>query len=223
MVKAVIFDLDDTLISEKEYIKSGYMHIAELLQKKYGIHSASSYSDLLSIFAESPINVFNRLLSHYQIDYNSETITELVTAYRQHDPNITFYNDVMPCIQLLKERGILTGIITDGYAFSQRQKLKVLKAKNLFEEIIVTDELGRGYWKPHPKAYELMSQKLNVAFDQMIYVGDNPEKDFHISKLYPITTVRINRMGVHQNKNYLDNIIEHSSYTNLLDFIANVL
>ena len=31
MIKAVVFDLDDTLISEKEYIKSGYRHIAEVV------------------------------------------------------------------------------------------------------------------------------------------------------------------------------------------------
>lgn len=223
MIKAVIFDLDDTLISEIDYIKSGYMHVAKVFQQRYGLQYETCYNDLLSIFNESPQKVFNRLLTKYRIDYTSETIMEIVNQYRQHYPKITYYSDVQPCIQMLKDRGILTGIITDGYAFGQRKKLDALNAELLFDEIIITDELGRNYWKPHPKAYELMSLKLNVAFDEMIYVGDNPEKDFHISYIYPITTVRINRKGVHHNKRYLNNILEHKSYTNLLDFIVNMI
>ncbi|WNS43526.1 HAD hydrolase-like protein [Paenibacillus sp. MMS20-IR301] len=222
MVKAVIFDLDDTLISEKEYIKSGYMHISNILHQKYGVHQETCYNDLLYIFNESPRKVFDRLLTSYEIDYMPEEIMGLISAYREHYPTISFYSDVLPCIQLLKNKGILTGVITDGYAFGQRQKLKVLNAESLFNEIIVTDELGRDYWKPHPRAFELMSSKLNVSFEDMTYVGDNPEKDFYISKLYPITTIRIHRKGVHQNKSYFEGILEHNSYNSLSDFAVTV-
>lgn len=223
MVKAVIFDLDDTLISEMEYIKSGYKRVAEVLEQKYGLPHEACYNDLLSLFDDNSKEVFNRILTRYEIDYTPEVILEIINEYRQHYPNITYFKDVKPCLQKLKDCEVLTGIITDGYAIGQRQKLSALNAELLFDEIVVTDELGRDYWKPHPKAYELISERLNVPFDQMIYVGDNPEKDFYISSIYPIRTIRIHRMGVHRNKEYLGNIMEHSSCNDLMEIMKYVM
>lgn len=208
MVKAVVFDLDDTLISEKEYIKSGYRHIAGIIEDRFAMDKNQVFDDLISLFKLSPLNVFNRLYDKYQIEYTKEMILDLVKEYRGHLPDIQFYNDVIPCLSELKKFGVKIGIITDGYAIAQRQKLKAIQADEYFDEIIVTDELGRDYWKPHPKAFELMKERFKVNFDEMIYVGDNPEKDFYISKTYPIKTVRILRDGVHSDKGYFKNIEE---------------
>ena len=209
MVKAVIFDLDDTLISEQQYIESGYSHIATILSEKFQKDEKTIFTELMDLFNENPTNVFNRLLSGNGIDYSQEMIINLVQEYRNHMPNIKFYDDVFPCLEMLKEKGIKVGIITDGYANSQRKKLNALNAHYYFEEIIITDELGREFWKPHPKAFELMKNKFNVEFDEMIYVGDNPEKDFYISEIYPIITVRIQRgSSVYERKQYKSDIKE---------------
>lgn len=206
MVKAVVFDLDDTLISEKEYIKSGYRHIAGIIEDRFVIDKNQVFDDLMSLFKVSPLNVFNRLYDKYQIEYSKEMILDLVSEYRGHFPDIQFFDDVLPCLSELKRSGVKVGIITDGYAIAQRQKLKAIQADEYFDEIIVTDELGREYWKPHPKAFELIKEKFRVNFDEMIYVGDNPEKDFYISNTYPIKTVRIIRDGVHKDKRCLEGI-----------------
>ena len=222
MVKAVVFDLDDTLISEKEYIKSGYLHIAGIIEDRFAMDKKQVFDELMSLFNVSPLNVFNRLYDKYQIKYSKEMILDLVKEYRGHFPDIQFYDDVLPCLSELKRAGIKVGIITDGYAIAQRQKLKAIQANEYFDEIIVTDELGRDYWKPHPKAFELMKEKFRVNFDEMIYVGDNPEKDFYISKTYPIKTVRIIRDGVHSDKNYFRDIKEDIKIISLKD-IKNLL
>lgn len=222
MVKAVVFDLDDTLISEKEYIRSGYLHVAGIIEDRFAMDKKEVFDELLSLFKVSPLNVFNRLYDKYQIEYSKEMILDLVKEYRGHFPDIQFYDDVLPCLSKLKRAGIKVGIITDGYAIAQRQKLKAIQANEYFDEIIVTDELGRDYWKPHPKAFELMKEKFRVNFDEMIYVGDNPEKDFYISKTYPIKTVRIIRDGVHSDKNYFRDIKEDLNVISLID-ILNLL
>lgn len=209
MVKAIVFDLDDTLISEKEYIKSGYHHIAGIIEDRFAIDKNQVFDDLMSLFESNPQNIFNRLYDKYQIEYSKEMILELVKEYRGRYPDIQFYNDVLPCLTELKRLGIQVGIITDGYAIAQRQKLKAVQADKYFDEIIVTDELGRDFWKPHPKAFELIVEILEVDFNEMIYVGDNPEKDFHIRSIYPIKTVRIMRQDlVHSSKPYYQSIEE---------------
>ena len=225
MVKAVVFDLDDTLISEKEYIKSGYLHIAGIIEDRFAMDKKQVFDELMSLFKVSPLNVFNRFCDMYQIEYSKEMILDLVKEYRGHFPDIQFYDDVLPCLSELKRSGIKVGIITDGYAIAQRQKLKAIQADEYFDEVIVTDELGREYWKPHPKAFELMKEKFRVNFDEMIYVGDNPEKDFYISKTYPIKTVRIIRDGVHKDNFYLDGIREDfiiDELTKILEIIRRV-
>lgn len=219
MVKAFIFDLDDTLISEEKYIESGYRHIARLLSDRYNKDVAELHELLMELFRNSPRNVFNRLLDTLGISYTKNNILELVEEYRDHLPNIEFFDDVLPCLELLRKNNMKLGIITDGYANAQHQKLKAVKAMEYFDEIIVTDELGREFWKPHPKSFEIMKKKLNVEFNEMIYVGDNPEKDFYISSIYPIGTVRVYRDGVYTEKSYLKDIKEKNSIQSLIEII----
>lgn len=216
MVKAVIFDLDDTLISEKQYIESGYQHISKVLGNRYGTSEQEIFQLLINLFNESPKKVFNRTLDKLGMCYSQNDIEELVDEYRNHLPTIKFFDDVLPCLKKLKKKGIKTGIITDGYANAQRQKLRAVKATDYFDEIIITDELGREFWKPHPKAFEIIRDKLKIKIQDMIYVGDNPQKDFYISSIHPVDTVRIYRDGVYRYKDYLNNIREKHSIHTLL-------
>lgn len=223
MIKAVIFDLDDTLISEKQYIESGYRHISNLLSRRLNKDQKEIYNRLFKLFYENPQNVFNRLFELLGVYYTKNDILELVEEYRSHLPTISFYDDVLPCLEELKSMKIKLGIITDGYANAQLQKLKAINAKSYFDEIIVTDELGREYWKPHPKAFEILKEKFDVEFNEMAYVGDNPEKDFYISKIIPVKTVRIYREdGVYKNNYYLNNIKENYSIQNLHELIMKL-
>ena len=223
MIKVVLFDLDDTLISEYDYIKSGYRHIAGILSSQLKTPAETLYKALLTLFHEERRNVFNRLFDAYGIKYTQGDILTLVSAYREHNPEISFYGDIPPTIHALKERGIHTGIITDGYVVTQRRKLAAVNAEAYFDHILLTDELGREYWKPSPRAFELMQAHFSVTFDEMMYVGDNPEKDFYIGSLYPITTVRIRRDdGIYRSAKYFRGVRELEQVKNLWELEALV-
>lgn len=219
MIKAVIFDLDDTLISEREYIESGYKHIAGLLNTQGMGKQEDLHNMLINLFEESSINVFNRLFESLNHSYTTSDIRNLVNEYRNHIPTINFFDDVISCLNELKKKGFKLGIITDGYASSQKAKLISLSASSYFNEIIVTDELGREYWKPHQKSFEIIREKLQVDYEEMVYIGDNPEKDFYISNIYPIKTIRINRQGVYRNREYMNGIREHYAINDLDSFL----
>lgn len=216
LIKAIVFDLDDTLISEHEYIKSGYKHISQTLSKKINIDEKKIYNDLTLIFKENPKRVFNKLFDKYKIDYTMDTIKRLVDEYRGHMPDIRLYNDVIPCITTLKENNMKIGLITDGYSITQKNKINSLEIEHLFDYIIVTDDYGRDFWKPSPKPFELMKNQLDVEYDEMIYVGDNPEKDFFIQKIHPLYTVRVKRKNnVYNEADYLEGIKENKTIYNL--------
>ena len=186
MIKLVIFDLDDTLISEAEYVKSGYKVVSKFIEEKYKLNSEEVFEKLLIYFNDKIKNTFNKLLDDYQIIYTDDEIKELVNIYRNHKPNISFYKDVIPFVNQLKTKKIYTGIISDGYLNTQKNKIDALNANDLFDYIILTDELGKEFWKPNPKAFEMMIKKFNLKPEEIIYIGDNPKKDFYIKKFLAI-------------------------------------
>ena len=209
--KAVIFDLDDTLISEIDYAMSGYAAVSEYIFKKGVLNKdvPEIKSELVRLFSDDHKNVFNRFLKSNGLFDDRDSVMELVDVYRSHFPDIKYYDDVRPALDLLKEQGIFTGILSDGYAVTQTQKIKALKAEEDFDIIVLTDELGREAWKPSPTGFEQIEKKLMIKPSEIIYVGDNPEKDFYLSVTAGIRTARIIREnGVYSDRDYLHGVRE---------------
>ena len=222
MKKAVIFDLDDILISEDEYIRSGYAAVSRFLKDMYGWDERMTSRQLYDLYLEDPKNVFNRLLESHDIRYKDNEILELVQVYREHTPDVHFYPDVRPALYSIKDRGLKLGILSDGYAVTQRKKLTVLgvNGKKIFDKILITDELGREYWKPDPRPFIMMKEAFMADWSDMVYVGDNPEKDFYIGRDFPIMTVRIIReKSIYKDRAYLEGYRESARITTLSDIV----
>ena len=82
-------------------------------------------------------------------------------------------------IKRLRENNIKIGVITDGRPEGQRAKIAALGLENLVDEILITDELGgTQFRKPCDIAFRIMQKKIGVPFEQVVYIGDNPKKDF---------------------------------------------
>lgn len=171
-LKAVIFDLDDTLYSEKEYVRSGYGKVAEVLPQ---VENAAE--KLWKLFEEKKPAI-DELLKQEKID-SEEVKQACLHAYRYHIPVIHLYEGVVEMLKEFRAKGLKLGIITDGRPEGQRAKLQVLGLEELVDEIIVTDEFGGAeFRKPNPKAFEAMKKRLGVEYAEMCYVGDNTKKDF---------------------------------------------
>lgn len=93
-------------------------------------------------------------------------------------------------IQKLKSKGIKVGIITDGRVSGQKKKLQALGLDKLVDDIIITDELGgTQFRKPCDIAFRIMQRRWGIPFEQMVYVGDNAEKDFQAPKQLGMRTL----------------------------------
>ena len=221
-LKAVIFDLDDTLVSEIQYAMSGYKEVAAHIETKgyTGKNAAAIYKELTGLFFEDHKNVFNRFLINNGRDDSRDNVMELVEIYRNHLPDIEYYDDVLPALRDLREKGIKTGILSDGYAVTQRQKIRALEAEKDFDIIILTDEIGRDAWKPSPKGFNIISERFNIEPEEILYVGDNPEKDFYLSKTAGVKTARIIReSGVYSDREYYEGVKEDYRIDSLISII----
>ncbi len=160
-IDAVIFDLDDTLYSEKEYVRSGYREIAKLI-------SEVTEEELWKAFLNKEPAIDVVLERHGLMNRKEEALH----AYRHQQPYIHLYNGVNEMLERLDK----VGIITDGRPEGQRAKLEAL---GLDYKVIITDELGGiEFRKPNEAAFRLMQEKMHVPFEKMAYVGDNIKKDF---------------------------------------------
>ena len=169
-LKAVVFDLDDTLYGEKEYIRSGYRAVAKVIPQ---VENAER--KLWRFFLEKKPAI-DEVLSMEGI-YTEEFRQRCLGVYRLHEPDIHLYDGVMEILTKLRSDGYKLGIITDGRSEGQRAKIQVLGLGKYMDHI--TDELGGvKYRKPNETAFIQMADKLNVAFTQMCYIGDNINKDF---------------------------------------------
>lgn len=171
-LKAIIFDLDDTLYGEKEYVRSGYQAVAKLLPQ------VEDAERKLWMAFENKKSAVDEVLISEGI-YTEELKKQCLVTYRSHQPNIHLYDGVVDILMELRKQGYLLGIITDGRPEGQRAKIKVLNLERYIDYIIITDELGGiEYRKPNEKAFVLMKERFGVEYAEMCYMGDNTQKDF---------------------------------------------
>lgn len=199
MIKAVVFDLDDTLYPEIEYVQSGFEAVGEEVLQKFGIENAAA--ELYGLFLEDKSNVFDRYADLHGLGKQAAVV--LIDKYRSHKPNIQLRPEARETLVSLKERGYKLGIITDGRPDGQRNKIHALGLDDLTDKIIITDELGgTEFRKPNLKAFGIMFDCFRARPNETVYVGDNPRKDFVVGEI-GVHTVRLLSKGLYNNDCYL--------------------
>lgn len=195
-IKAVLFDLDDTLYDEITFVLSGFRAVSAYLANRFKVNEREVFSTMIEILKkEGRGKIFDRMLERYGL-YSSHLVEELVKVYRLHIPTISLYPDVQPTFRALKRHGVKLGIITDGLHTVQKRKVTALGLQNLVDIIIYTDELGREYWKPHPLAFQQAVTMLGIKPAEAIYVGNDPAKDFAGPNSIGMFSVHLCRNGV---------------------------
>jgi HAD superfamily hydrolase (TIGR01549 family) len=201
----VIFDLDDTLYSEKQYIKSGYIAVANLL-------GDVKLSEKLWEYFENGKPAIDSLLEELGL---TERKDECLEVYREHTPSLTLYEGIAKLLEELKAKGIKVGIITDGRVSGQRKKIEALGLEKKVDDYIITDELGGiQFRKPCDIAFRIMQNRWRIPFEQIMYIGDNAEKDFQAPRQLGMRSLWFrNKDGLYQSEangvRMTDNINEY--------------
>ena len=188
-LKAVVFDLDDTLYSEKEYVRSGFAAVADYLKEPHAAHQLWDY------FSKG-----EKAIDCYLSDLNKlEEKDNCLDIYRKHFPKLVIYPDMQERIRKYREEGMKLGIITDGRVEGQKNKISALQLEELMDEIIITDALGgEQFRKPCDIAFRILLTKWRIAPSEMLYIGDNPAKDFQACRQLGIRYEwKKNQDGVH--------------------------
>lgn len=189
MKTVLVFDLDDTLYPEREFVFSGFKAVDTFLKQNFKIEGFFNVAVKLYLSGTRK-RIFNASLSSLNIKFNEEFIQKLVIVYRNHLPIIHLYPDSKWVLHYYKNR-LPLGLITDGNLTTQRNKVQSLGLNRKLNLIVYSDLFGRANWKPSPVPYEQVM--LIYGKSKYFYVGDNPLKDFVTAKKLGWKTIRINR------------------------------
>lgn len=188
-IRAVLFDLDDTLYPELDYVHSGFRAVARFLANFSD--ERDWFAEMLQILEEEGRGrIFDRVLEQIR-PTESLNVHTLLFVYRSHIPEIELPENSLRILRGVRESGCKTGLVTDGCHVVQRNKTQALGMEELMDVIVHTDVLGSGCWKPSPVPFEVAMRMLDLDPGQGVYVGDNPAKDFSGARSLGMKTIRI--------------------------------
>ncbi len=178
----VAFDLDDTLIPEVLFIKSGIQNIASYLNTCYpGLPACRIIGAMETalLTRQNHYSALESLLDEYHLRDNVD-MKDVVAEFRSHLPDPSIYHPAPSMIEVLEElksKGIPMALITDGRSITQRNKIRAAGLDKYFDDsdILISEETGHDKFDPDNFLYVM---KKYAGAKEFHYVGDNPPKDF---------------------------------------------
>ena len=176
MTRLVVFDMDDTLFPEHEFVRSGFNAVADYMEERFGIEGF--FDAAWKRFVEGERDkIFNQIMGDEGLEADSKTIGRLLEIYRSHYPKISLFKDARWALEYCSAI-VPLAMISDGYLATQKNKAEALKIERFFQKVYFTDKWGRDCWKPSTRAFEMAEKEFSVSGSECVYVSDNPTKDF---------------------------------------------
>lgn len=206
MLKAVLFDLDDTLYDHQHGSRRALTALYErhaCFQQQPFEALERQHSELLEHYHlgvlrgeltldQARFTRFSDLLAHYDAD--AVSVDDLLVLYRQ---TYLASEQVIPGAVALLERlrgvGLKTGLITNNVTVEQLGKLKRLGLEALFDVVVISESAG--FAKPDPRIFALALAQLGCTADEVIMVGDSWSADVQGAHAAGIRAIWLNRSG----------------------------
>lgn len=190
----LVFDLDDTLYEEETYVRSGFQAVAAFLQEQQGWPQEESLAFMLEKLAGGRGRIFDDLLLS-RGRYTKRLVEACVRIYRLHEPNLSLSYEGEACLRRFSDCPLY--VVTDGHKGVQHRKVQSLGLYERVKRVFITHRFGRSQAKPSPYCFQKICVLEKVAPEYVVYIGDNPQKDFVGIKPLGFKTVRV-RQGMHQ-------------------------
>jgi putative hydrolase of the HAD superfamily len=164
----IVFDLDDTLYKERDYVKSGIEAVLKLLLDTNILTQKTV--DTFVVNLDYTAGVIDRLC--VQFDFDAKLKDTLIWCYRLHEPHIKLEPETATTLAWANEFAAVIAVITDGRSVTQRLKLRALGLSHI--KAFISDDYKKG--KPDPE----MFLQVEAAWPgcNYVYIADNKAKDF---------------------------------------------
>lgn len=192
-VEGFVFDVDDTLYLERDYVRSGFAAVGGWAEEEGLPNIARTCWVLFTEGARG--NVFDRALAAHGVPPSSGIVDALVNVYRTHRPMIELLPDARRALEGLVKADFKVAVITGGPVQSQERKVNALGLGTWCEPIVFSGMWGPEFDKPHARSFETAEKLSGMSPSQLCYVADNPSKDFSGAIARGWTVLRVRRPG----------------------------
>ena len=192
----IIFDLDNTLVDDKENVKNAFYSLLKYLKKEVNEKEFERFYKIDCQYwkdrAEGKIkdpyifkdkdekaqwNRAQRFLIYFEHEICLEEAIKFndiyMEALKDNIVPIQYANEI---IKYLYQKKYKIFIATNGPKIAINSKLDRIDIRNYITEIISSEEVG--YMKPRKEFYKKMMEKFNIKNkEEMILIGDELEKD----------------------------------------------
>lgn len=187
MIKAVIFDIDNTIYDFDKAHRAAMAALGVYMRETFGIEpdeTAFLVKKCMDIIAErtgDQAAQHNRLLRFQCVleQLGSTDYGKAMEMYHVYWGKVLEVMEpepgLLPLLARLKARGIKLGIGSDMTAFIQYRKLKKIGVLSYLDFLVVSEEAGAE--KPSPRFFDLCLKKAGCAPGECVFIGDSLEKD----------------------------------------------
>lgn len=225
-IKAVLFDLDDTLVNSKkaEYnaiceFKRGYDEFKQIGNDEFAkswnkitMKIYERYHQGEISFEELRMGRMKGLFNYYSTNISDEEAKERFKEYQNiYERNWILFDDVKNVLEKLKHKYKLV-ILSNGDGKQQRKKIEYTGLNEYFSDIIISGEVG--YSKPEKEIFQIACKTINLNPENCIMVGDQYKVDVDGSLNVGIKGIWVNRKK--ENIEYKYTIDELSELENYL-------
>jgi len=182
MLKAIIFDLDNTLI---DFMRMKRVSCEKAVKAmKLDISDEKALKDIYKLYSKTNMEdheIFDKfLMKHYgHIDYAK--LGRAIVAYRKaREENLHAYPNVKKTLLNLKKKGMKLVLITDAPRIKAWVRLARMGLEDMFDVVITLDDSGKKKPSKHP--FRIALDKLNVKPYECLMVGDSPSRDINGAK-----------------------------------------
>lgn len=207
MLRAIFFDIDDTLFSTSSFAERAREASVDAMLGM-GVRASretvlAELNEVVREFSSNYEHHFDKLLSRLPIDATAGLCAPLVVAaavIAYHETKfreLVAYDDVTEVMRLLWRSGLTLGVITSGLTVKQAEKIVRLRVHRFIDPkaVFISDAVGIG--KPNPKLYRRAVDRLGLAPSEAMHVGDHPINDVDASNAAGMISVWSRREGRH--------------------------
>lgn len=186
-MKALIFDVDDTLYDQLLPFKKAILQFVDLpqdsfseLYKQFRHYSDQLFEDSVSgkiSMKEMQIYRMKMALADLGVKVSDKTAYAIQEIYSQEQEQLHLMAGVERLFEWCQKQGVELGIITNGPHIHQLKKIEALGLTKWIgsEKMIISGQVG--VTKPNPAIFQLMEKRLGIPSSECCYVGDSFDND----------------------------------------------
>lgn len=188
MTRGLIFDMDETLYPERQFIRSGFRAVAAEIERRFNVPAPAALRTLMgTLRAGGRSRALQALCLRYSLP--PSLVPDLVDIIREHQPRLRLPSAAVSVLALARAQGWRLGVLTNGTPAIQARKVQALGLEAKVDSVVYALECGTGGGKPEREPFEVVRAHLGTAPGSTVVVGDDPWSDIAGARAAGLRTV----------------------------------